>query len=115
MRSIRIIKLAACFIVLSLLCVQPLMAQTIPTDVWVEVVLEQIQTGVQNGEQDTRLLCTATDGSFTSTWLIVDRTAANMVAAGALTAYSLGHNVVIRIVPFGTGSYRVEKLRVVAP
>jgi hypothetical protein len=115
MRSIKTFNLAACLIVLSLLCVQPLFAQTIPTDVWVEVELLQVQTGVQNGEQDTRLLCTAVDGTFSETWLIVDRTAANMVAAGALTAYSLGHNVVIRIVPFGTGSYRVEKLRVVAP
>ena len=115
MRSIRTLNLTAFFIVLSLLCVQPLFAQTIPTNVWVEVELLMIQTGVQNGEQDTRLLCTATNGAFSDTWLIVDRTAANMVAAGALTAYSLGHNVVIRIVPFGTGSYRVEKLRVVQP
>ena len=78
------------------------------------VEMHQVQTGVQNGELDTRILCSATNGAFTNVWLIVDRDAANMVAAGALTAYSLGHNVQIRIVPFGSG-YRIEKLRVIAP
>lgn len=115
MRSIRNLTLVACFMILSLLCAPPLLAQEIPTDVWVEVELLQIQTGTQDGEQDTRLNCTAIDGSFSETWLIVDRTAANMVAASALTAFSLGYNVNIRIVPFGEGSYRVEKLRVVSP
>ena len=84
----------------------------VETNVWVEVELHQVQTGVNNGELDTRLLCTATGGEFENTWLIVDSTAASMVAAGALTAYSLGHNVSIKIVPYGTG-YRVSNLRVI--
>nr|WP_320010998.1 hypothetical protein [uncultured Desulfobulbus sp.] len=86
----------------------------VETNVWVEVELLQVQTGVYNGASDTRLLCTATNGAFENTWLIVDSTAASMVAAGALTAYSLGHSVVIKIVPYGTG-YRVSNLRVVQP
>jgi hypothetical protein len=99
--------------VVGLFFVQPALAD-VTTNVWVEVELLMVQTGMQDGQEDTRLLCTATDGSFTETWLIVDRDAAKMVAAGALTAFSLGYNVVIRIVPYGSG-YRVEKLRVVSP
>jgi len=113
MRSIRKFSLVACCIVVSLFFVQPTLAD-VTTNVWVEVEMHQIQTGVQAGEQDTRLLCSATDGSFSNTWLIVDRTAANMVAAGALTAHSLSQKVVIRIVTFGSG-FRIEKLRIVAP
>ena len=79
-----------------------------------EVELLQIQTGMESGQEDTRLLCTAVDNSFTNTWLIVDRDAANMVAATALTAFSLGYNVRIRIVTFGSG-YRVEKIRAIKP
>ena len=113
MRSIKKFSTVAWCIVASLLFIQPALAD-VPTDAWVEVELLQIQTGVNSGEQDTRLLCSAIDESFSDTWLIVDQGAANMVAAGALTALSLGYNVVIRIVSFGTG-FRVEKLRVVAP
>ena len=115
MRFIKKHYTVAFCLVYSLLCVQPLLAQDVPTNVWVEVVLEQVQVGVHNSSQDTRLLCTAVDNSFTSTWLVVDRTAANIVAGGALTAYALGHNAVIYIAPYGTDGYRVPKLRIVAP
>jgi hypothetical protein len=99
--------------VVSLFLVQSVLA-VVPTDVWVMVELHQVQTGLQDGQSDTRLLCSSLDGSFSNTWLIVDRDAANMVAATALTAFSLGYNVNIRIVTYGTG-YRVEKIRVIAP
>jgi hypothetical protein len=114
MRAITKYSLVACCILVSLFVVQSVLAE-VGTDVWVEVELEQVQTGVYNGANDTRILCTATDGSFSSTWLIVDSTAANMVAAGALTAFSLGSNVSIKIVPYGTGSYRVSNLRAIRP
>jgi hypothetical protein len=45
------------------------------------------------GEKDSRILCTATKSVFSNTWLIVDQGTAKMVAAGALTAFSLGYNV----------------------
>lgn len=78
----------------SLFIVQPALSD-VNTNVWVEVELHSVQTGMNNGQEDTRRLCSAIDGSFSNTWLIVDQDAANMVAAGALTAYSLGHNVQI--------------------
>jgi hypothetical protein len=113
MRSIRKFSPVALCIVVSLFIVHPVLAD-VGTDVWVEVELLQVQTGMNNGALDTRLLCTAIDGSFSNTWLIVLPEAANMVAAGALTAYSLGHNVSIRIISHGTG-FRVEKLRIIQP
>lgn len=99
-------------IVASLYFVQTSVAD-VTTDVWVNCELLQIQTGLNNGADDTRLLLTALDGSFTETWLIVDADAAKMVAASALTAFALNYNIWVRIVPYGTG-YRVEKCRVVA-
>lgn len=86
----------------------------VEANVWVEVRLLQVQTGAANGAQDTRLLCTATNGSFENTWLIVDSSAANLVAAGALTAYTLQHDVVVRIVAYGTG-FRVKNIRIIQP
>jgi hypothetical protein len=113
MRTIRKFSPVVCAMVVCLFLVQPALAD-VPTDVWVEVELLSVQTGMQGDLEDTRLLCTATDESFENTWLIVDRDAANMVAATALTAFSLGYNVRIRIVTFGTG-FRVEKIRVLQP
>ena len=113
MRSMKKFIPLACFIVVGLFFVQPALAD-VPTSAWVEAELLQIQTGLNNGQSDTRLLCTAVNGAFSNTWLIVYPDAAKMVAAGALTAFSLGYNVWIYIVPYGTG-YRVEKLRVVMP
>lgn len=110
LRSVTLMLLISVFILISS---QPAMSD-VTANVWVEVELLQVQTGVFNGSEDTRILCTATNGSFENTWLIVDANAANMVAAGALTAYSLGHRVVIRVVAYGTG-FRVSNLRVVQP
>jgi hypothetical protein len=83
----------------------------IQTNVWVDCALHIIQTGIEGGEEDTRLYLSARNGAFTNTWLIVDRSAAKMVAATALTAYSLGNDIRVRIVPYGTG-YRVNAVRI---
>lgn len=114
MRLMRKFIPLVCCIVVGLFFVQPALAD-VTTNVWVEVELLAVQTGMQYGLEDTRILCTAVNGAFANTWLIVDRPAAKMVAAGALTAFSLGYNCVIYIVPYGGTSYRVEKLRVIAP
>ena len=114
MRLMRKFYPVVCIMVVGLFLVQPALAE-VPTDAWVEVELLSVQTGMQNNQEDTRLLCTAVDGSFSNTWLIVDRDAANMVAATALTAFSLGYNVRIRIVSFGEGGFRIEKVRALKP
>jgi hypothetical protein len=83
----------------------------VPTNVWVDCNLHIIQTGMQDGQEDTRMFLSAINGAFTNTWLIVDRSAAKMVAATALTAYSLGKDIRVRIVPYGSG-YRIDAVRI---
>jgi hypothetical protein len=114
MKSMKKFIPLVCCIVVGLFFAQPALAE-VPTDAYAKVTLHAVQTGSYNGQDDTRLLCSATNGAFTNTWLIVERDSAKMVAAGALTAFSLGWDVIIKIIPFGTGGYRVEQLRVVAP
>ena len=114
MKSVKMFFAIVCCIGTILLSVQPVFS-AVPTNAYATVTLLAIQTGSYNGVEDTRLLCTATNGDFTETWLIVQPESAKMVAAGALTAFSLGWDVIIKIVPYGTGGYRIEQLRVVAP
>lgn len=83
----------------------------VTADVWVECSIDQVQTGMKNGNPDTRMMLTAIDGSFTETWLIVSTEAANMVAATALTAYTLEQNLRVHIIAQGTG-FRIDAVRV---
>ena len=98
------------FILISLLSNRTAIAG-VTTNVWVDCSLNIIQTGVLNGESDTRLNVSATNSAFSDTWLIVEATAAKMVAATALTAYSLDKDIRIHIVPHGTG-YRIDAVRI---
>lgn len=83
----------------------------VPTNVWVDCEIHIIQTGMHEGKEDTRMYLSAMNQVFTNTWLIVDQSAAKMVAATALTAYSLGKDIRVRIIPFGTG-YRIDAVRI---
>ena len=98
------------FILISLISNRTAIADVTP-NVWVDCTVQIIETGLVNGVEGARLQATATNGSFSATWLIVEESAVKMVAATALTAYSLDRNIRVHIIPYGTG-YRIDAVRI---